>query len=264
MHGSDSPPSEKAYRFLSGLIYKLEGNDEDNPVPVIDRLLQDVRYTKFYTSLKSIRFNYLRKTVIQNFQTPTAEQIVHLLDRDEIISVENLRAIVLEELQAYQNDLNGHDISTKSIFYHGEMNITNRIDENTATQRIAERLRLRLENRQVIPIREGYMKDDNRCDIVFSKLINGRRKILPVEVKGQWHPELYSAFDSQLNRLYAIHPDAEGQGIYLVLWFGANERVANRKKHGINSAEELYLNIQKQIPEELKHRMDIFVLNLAI
>ena len=264
MHGSDSPPSEKAYRFLSGLIYKLEGNDEDNPVPVIDRLLQDVRYTKFYTSLKSIRFNYLRKTVIQNFQTPTAEQIVHLLDRDEIISVENLRAIVLEELQAYQNDLNGHDISTKSIFYHGEMNITNRIDENTATQRIAERLRLRLENRQVIPIREGYMKDDNRCDIVFSKLINGRRKILPVEVKGQWHPELYSAFDSQLNRLYAIHPDAEGQGIYLVLWFGSDEKVANRKKHGINSAEELYLNIQKQIPEELKHLMDIFVLNLAI
>lgn len=264
MHGSDSPPSEKAYRFLSGLIYKLEGNDEDNPVPVIDRLLQDARYTKFYTSLKSIRFNYLRKTVIQNFQTPTAEQIVHLLDRDEIINVENLRAIVLEELQAYQNDLNGHDISTKSIFYHGEMNITNRIDENTATQRIAERLRLRLENRQVIPIREGYMKDDNRCDIVFSKLINGRRKILPVEVKGQWHPELYSAFDSQLNRLYAIHPDAEGQGIYLVLWFGSDEKVANRKKHGINSAEELYLNIQKQIPEELKHQIDIFVLNLAI
>lgn len=263
MHGSDSPPSEKAYRFLSGLIYKLEGNDEDNPVPVIDRLLQDVRYTKFYTSLKSIRFNYLRKSAIQNFQAPTAEQIVHLLDRDEIISVENLRAVILEELQAYQNDLNGCDTPTKSIFYHGEMNIANRVDENTATQRIAEHLRLRLENRQVIPIREGYMKDDNRCDIVFSKLIDGRRKILPVEVKGQWHPKLYSAFDSQLNRLYTIHPDAEGQGIYLVLWFGSGEKVANRKKHGINSAEELYLNIQKQIPEELKRRIDIFVLDLA-
>lgn len=264
MHGSDSPPSEKAYRFLSRLIYKLEGNYEDNPVPVIDRLLQDARYTKFYTSLKSIRFNYLRKSVIQNFQAPTAEQIVHLLDKDEIISVENLRAVILEELHSYQNDLDGHDISTKSIFYHGEMNITNRVDENTATQRIAERLRLRLENRQVVLIREGYMKDDNRCDIVFSKLINGRRKILPVEVKGQWHPKLYSAFDSQLNSLYTIHPDAEGQGIYLVLWFGADEKVAVRKNHGINSAEELYLNIQKQIPEELKHRIDIFVLNLAI
>ncbi|WGE89687.1 hypothetical protein [Actinobacillus arthritidis] len=264
MHGSDSPPSEKAYRFLSGLIYKLEGSNEDNPIPVIDRLLQDVRYTKFYTDLKSIRFNYLRKSAIQNFQAPTAEQIVNLLDKDEIISVENLRAVILEELQTYQNDLDGHDISTKSIFYNGEMNIANRVDENTATQRIAERLRLRLENRQVIPIREGYMKDDNRCDIVFSKLINGKRKILPVEVKGQWHPQLYSAFAHQLDRLYTIHPDAEGQGIYLVLWFGTNETVANRKNHGINSAEELYLNIQKQIPAELKQRIDIFVLDLAI
>lgn len=264
MHGSDSPLSEKAYRFLSELIYKLEENTEDNPVPVIDHLLQDTRYKKFYTILKSIRFNYLRKSAIQNFQAPIAEQIVHLLDRDEIISVENLRVVILEELQAYQNDLNGHDISAKSIFYHGEINITKRVDENTATQRITERLRLRLENRQVIPIREGYMKNDNRCDIVFSKLINGRRKILPVEVKGQWHPELYSAFDTQLNRLYTIHPDAEGQGIYLVLWFGTNEKVANRKSHDINSAEELSLNIQKQMPEELKHRIDIFVLNLSV
>ncbi|WGE79634.1 NACHT domain-containing protein [Actinobacillus equuli] len=264
MHGSDSPPSEKAYRFLSGLIYKLERNDEDNPVPVIDRLLQDARHTKFYTDLKSIRFNHLRKSAIQNFQVPTAEQIVHLLDKDEIISVENLRAVILEELQFYQDDLNGHDISTKSIFYHGKTVIQNRVDENTATQRIAERLRLRLENRQVGTMREGYMKDANRCDIVFSKLIDGKRKILPVEVKGQWHPQLYSAFDRQLDLLYAIHPDAEEQGIYLVLWFGANEKVANRKNHGINSAEELYLNIQKQIPEELKQRIDLFVLDLEI
>lgn len=264
MHGSDSPPSEKAYRFLSGLIYKLEENNEDNPIPVIERLLQDIRYKKFHTSLKSIRFNCLRKSVIQNFQVPTAEQIVSLLNKDEIITAENLRAVILEELQAYQNDLNGHDISTKSIFYHGEMNIINRVDENTATQRIAERLRLRLENRQVIPIREGYMKDNNRCDIVFSKLIDGKRKILPVEVKGQWHPQLYSACEHQLDRLYTIHPDADGQGIYLVLWFGSNEKVANRKNHDINSAEELYQNIQKQVPEELRNRMDIFVLNLAL
>lgn len=264
MYSSDSPASEKAYRFLDGLINQLGNDNIDDPIAVIDRLLQDARYTKFYSRLKSIRYHYLRKFSLQNFQAPTAEQIVHLLDKDEIISIENLRAVILEELQAYQNDLNGHDITTNSIFYHGEINITNRVDENTATRHITERLRLRLENRQVIPIREGYMKDDNRCDIVFSKLINGKRKILPIEVKGQWHPQLYSAFDHQLNRLYTIHPDAEGQGIYLVLWFGSDEKVANRKKHGINSAEELYLNIQKQIPEELKHLMDIFVLNLAI
>ena len=263
-YGSDSPDSEKAYRFLSELIGKLGDSYQDNPIPVLDRLLNNSQYRNFYNSLKSIRFNYLCKLVIQNFQMPTADQVANFLEQNEIISVENLRAVILEELRNYQKDLDGHDITTKSIFYHGEIDIQNRVDENTATQRIAERLRLRLENQQVNIMREGYMKDNNRCDLVFSKLINGKRKILPVEVKGQWHSELYSAFDSQLDRLYTIHPDADGQGIYLVLWFGVDEKVANRKNHLINNAKELYLEIQKQMPEELKKRLDVFVLDLSV
>ena len=263
-YGSDSPDSEKAYRFLSELIGKLGDSYQDNPIPVLDRLLNNSQYRNFYNSLKSIRFNYLCKLAIQNFQMPTADQVANFLEQNEIISVENLRAVILEELRNYQKDLDGHDITTKSIFYHGEIDIQNRVDENTATQRIAERLRLRLENQQVNIMREGYMKDNNRCDLVFSKLINGKRKILPVEVKGQWHSELYSAFDSQLDRLYTIHPDADGQGIYLVLWFGVDEKVANRKNHLINNAKELYLEIQKQMPEELKKRLDVFVLDLSV
>ena len=263
-YGSDSPDSEKAYRFLSELIGKLGDSYQDNPIPVLDRLLNNSQYRNFYNSLKSIRFNYLRKLSVQNFQMPTADQVANFLEQNEIISVENLRAVILEELRNYQKDLDGHDITTKSIFYHGEINIQNRVDENTATQRIAERLRLRLENQQVNIMREGYMKDNNRCDLVFSKLINSKTKILPVEVKGQWHLKLYSAFDSQLDRLYTIHPNADGQGIYLVLWFGANEKVANRSTHGINNAKELYFDLQKHMSEELKKRLDVFVLDLSV
>ena len=262
-YGSDSPDSEKAYRFLSELIGKLGDSYQDNPIPVLDRLLNNSQYRNFYNSLKSIRFNYLCKLAVQNFQMPTADQVVNFLDENEIISVENLRTVILEELQNYQKDLDGHDITSKSIFYHDKIN-QNRVNENTATQCIADRLRIWLERYQVNLIREGYMKDDNRCDLVFSKLINGKRKILPVEVKGQWHSELYSAFDSQLDRLYAIHPDADGQGIYLVLWFGKDEMVANRRTHGINNAKELYFDLQKHMSEELKKRLDVFVLDLSV
>ena len=256
----DSSYSGSVFYLLGELISQLE----DNSIPVIDRLLNDTQYVKFHYRLKSIRFNCLRKLTIKNFQMPTADQVVNFLDENEIISVENLRAVILEELQNYQKDLDGHDITSKSIFYHNKINIQNRVNENTATQRIADRLRIWLERYQVNLIREGYMKDDNRCDLVFSKLINGKRKILPVEVKGQWHSELYSAFDSQLDRLYTIHRDADGQGIYLVLWFGKDEMVANRKNHKINNAKELYLEIQKQMSEELKKRLDVFVLDLSV
>jgi hypothetical protein len=63
---------------------------------------------------------------------------------------------------------------------------------------------------------EGHLADDKRADIIA--LRPGLR--LPIEVKGQWHDELWRAADSQLARLYAADYAAERRGIYLVLWFG--------------------------------------------
>lgn len=259
LHGSDSPDNEKAYRFLSNIIFMLGKQPSDNPLPVIDRLLNNPIYQDLHTSLKSIRFDYLKKSAMENFKAPTPENIVNLLEKDDIVSSENLRAVILEELELYQKDLNGHDITKKSIFY----NAGQRVDENTASQYIADRLRLRLEHRQVLLDIERYMHNQKRCDIVCSKIINGKRKIVPIEVKGQWHPEVYSAFDNQLNQLYTIHPESEGQGIYLVLWFGKDEKVADRKTHRIQSADELHKKIQENMSEEIRKRIDVFVIDLS-
>ena len=61
-------------------------------------------------------------------------------------------------------------------------------------------------------------------------MIDGKRRLLVTEVKGQWHNKLYTAAAAQLHERYSIHPDAEQQGIFLVIWFGVDEKVAGRKK----------------------------------
>ena len=94
-------------------------------------------------------------------------------------------------------------------------------------------------------------------------MINGKRRLLVCEVKGQWHQDLFTAIEKQLNERYAIHPDAKQQGIFLALWFGPNEKVANRKKHNIKSAEELRIKIFETMPEELQGFIDIYVMNLS-
>lgn len=86
--------------------------------------------------------------------------------------------------------------------------------------------------------------------------------MLVVEVKGQWHRNLYTAASEQLYERYAIHPNAEDQGIYLVLWFGSNEKVANKNYHNINNAQELKESIQKDMPKELEGKIDVFVLDV--
>jgi UDP-N-acetylmuramyl pentapeptide synthase len=111
---------------------------------------------------------------------------------------------------------------------------------------------------------ETAMAHTNRCDITVQISINGKQHLLVIEVKGQWHKDLYTAAKCQLFERYSIHPNAAQQGIYLVLWFGKSVDVAERKKHNINNVQELYQKLKNSLPTELKGRIDIFVLNLSI
>lgn len=106
------------------------------------------------------------------------------------------------------------------------------------------------------------MSQNNRCDFTATLSLNGQEHLLVIEVKGQWHPNLYTAASEQLYERYSIHPNAEEQGIYLVLWFGQQEKVANKKNHSINNAQELKVSIQEKMPKELDGKIDIFVLDV--
>ena len=64
---------------------------------------------------------------------------------------------------------------------------------------------------------ESRLADHKRVDIECSV---GPSIMLPIEVKGQWHDQLWTAADSQLDTLYSNDWRAERRGIYLVLWFG--------------------------------------------
>jgi hypothetical protein len=83
------------------------------------------------------------------------------------------------------------------------------------------------------------------------------------EVKGQWHPDLYTAASSQLDTRYAIHPDAAQQGVFLALWFGADQKVAGRTKHKIKTPQEFHASILKAMPTELIGFIDVYVLDLS-
>lgn len=138
-----------------------------------------------------------------------------------------------------------------------------RVDENTARNRIVERLQQRLQALDASVVIEHHMAQGNRCDFTAAKMIDGQRRLLVCEVKGQWHAELYTAAAEQLDKRYASHPDAARQGIYLALWFGPDEKIANRKRHSIKSAQELRTAILEKMPLELHGFVDVFVLDLS-
>ena len=63
---------------------------------------------------------------------------------------------------------------------------------------------------------EMHMPGQKRADIAAIR----NRVRSPVEIKGQWHPEVWTAPTEQLAARYTRDWHAEGRGTYIVLWFG--------------------------------------------
>ncbi len=256
---SYSPQEEKAYRFLTDLIWSIESDIPDNAIPVLGRLLTDPRFTSQHKELQSIYAGQLRKKTLRDFEPPAPDEIVQHLDCDSVVTVEGLRQLVLQELHDFQKAIDGGEFNSADRFYEKNEHL----DEVKSTEIIAERLNLKLEPQGISITPEHQLKGKNRSDFTASKLIGGRRRLLVTEVKGQWHRELYSAASTQLYDRYSIHPDAEQQGIFLVIWFGESETVAGRKHHGIETAQELKINIEAVLPIDLRGLIDVFILDVS-
>ncbi|MES9826859.1 MAG: hypothetical protein ABW201_01175 [Candidatus Thiodiazotropha sp.] len=257
--GTDSPKEEKAYRFLSEVVWSISSDNPDDAISVLEHLLADPRFKDLHKDLKSIHTEQVRKKALRDFEPPTPREIVNRLDRDEVVTVEGLRQLVIQELQDFQNAIEGGEYNSADRFYEkGE-----RLGEVRSTEIIAERLNLRLEPQGISVTPEHQLKNANRSDFTVTKMIGAKRRLLVTEVKGQWHKELYTAATAQLHERYSIHPDAEQQGIFLAIWFGPDEKVAGRKKHRIGNAQELKTSIEATLKPELTGLIDVFVLDVS-
>jgi hypothetical protein len=263
-YGSMSPDGEVAYRFLKDIIWVIEKDSPDEAISALNALLDAPFLADIHMPLKSMQSEQLRKKALRDFEPPTPKGIVDLLDNNAVVTVEGLRSLVLSELINYQKDIDGGEFNPVNCFYtKNESGDDIRLGEVPSCEIIAQRLKLLLRPQSITITAEHQTKNQKRIDITAAKFISGERRLLVIEAKGQWHEELYSAAKSQLYDRYSIHPDAAHQGIYLVIWFGANEKVANKKRHKITSASELKISLEDKLPSELKGFIDIFVLDVS-
>ena len=112
-----------------------------------------------------------------------------LLDENEVASVEDLRALEVEGLGELQKWLDKSETDPLDAFYSG----AKRVDENTARNRIVDRLQGRMTALGLSVAIERHMAGGNGCDITASATIEGANRLLVTEVKGQWNKELHTA-----------------------------------------------------------------------
>ena len=248
------------FEFLRNIVWRIDSLPTNEALTLSSKFLKDNRFDVYNNELKSINFNTIKRQGLEEFSIPQVSNVVKFFKDQSIVTVEDLRARTIEVFEEYQIDLNGSETNPKKKFYDSGKHV----NENTARDRIVEDIKNIFHKFDASVNIESYMADDNRCDITIDKVFNGKQSRLVIEVKGQWHEEVFTAAEYQLNAKYSIHPNASQQGIYLVLWFGSLEKVANRKLHGIKTAQDLKNKIEEKIPKELHKLIDVVVLDVSL
>jgi hypothetical protein len=110
---------------------------------------------------------------------------------------------------------------------------------------------------------EGHMAGDRRADI--SVAMPGK-KIL-CELKRDYHADVWTAAEKQLDRFYTHDPEAKGFGIYCVFWFG------NKRPNGIpkpprnldrpESAAGMGEMLRALLSEEARKRIAVIVIDVS-
>lgn len=105
---------------------------------------------------------------------------------------------------------------------------------------------------------------DKECDVVVQQ---GPERLLPIEVKHHFNRALWTAWHTQLDRLYTRDAKAGRLGIYLVFWSGeARGRKMPKLPNGLKrpaSAAEFRSALESLIPEGDRHRLRVVIVDIS-
>lgn len=221
VYSGDRQPWDAA-DFLKGIVAQLAKNPSDEASRALERL-KNAEQDSYTDLIKTLQYEQKQIRVESLYTPPIIEQIKAISEDLAPQSIFDLQAFILEELTIVQAKIRSDDAESWRGFY----------DDNAKPYK-EERCRdhliglLRQGSNEVVYEVEVHEADDKEADDKEADIgcTIGQLR-LPIEVKGQWHPELWIGADNQLNKLYAQDWRAEGRGIYLVLWFGS--RTDNKK-----------------------------------
>lgn len=257
-HGDTNPWD--ASDFLFGVSNRLANDTSEAAVSQMNELLSAP--TDGYTEgLRTRAAEQLQKVVQERYQPVSLAELRAVVKHEAPSNVADLQAMMMALLQSAQNRIRSSPDDAWRGFY--DDNDCPR-DEERCRDHLLTILGLHPEGIDLMP--EGHLADDKRADIIA--LRPGMR--LPIEIKGQWHSELWRATDSQLDRLYAADYAAERRGIFLVLWFGNGVRDDKRKpraqargKRRPQTADELRGGLIAASKAAQSGSIKIFVLDLS-
>ena len=200
-----------ASEFIQARISDLAADISDQAEALLKDLIDTEGLEGYRNHIKHVYAQQTRRRAEANQVLLSISGVRNILLKGEPTTHDDLQALIMDELEALQERIrNG---STNDILTYWDGDTPH--NENDCRDRITSAINPYLERYNIRAHTEGTMPDSNRCDLLNTHGLMS----LPIEIKGQWHDEVWIAAAEQLQN-YTREYHSNGRGIYLVLWFG--------------------------------------------
>ncbi|MRH02667.1 hypothetical protein GIY21_20405 [Xanthomonas sontii] len=232
---------------------------------VMARLAASAELVSYRDMVLHHQASQLTASVDASHVAPTWEAAQEVLTNRAPCSHHDLVAVVLDHLDDVQLHISHANEDSYKLFWNTDS--ANRLDrpktEDQARDALLGMLRYRLFPHNIRAEPEGHMNADKRADIViFCREIKA-----VVEIKRDFHADVWTAAVGQLDRLYTPDPEAGGLGIYLVFWYGEKRgsTIPNppNGKDRPQSAAEMLRMLQEVLPSSTAKRIKIIVVDVS-
>ena len=245
------------------LVRRLAAASEGSVGKELMRLRQLPGLARWTVALDSALSENTRVVRAAGFSHASPQSAALMLANREPANSPDLSALVIDHLRTLAAHIVGDETNRGRLFWREDAQRGALPEvENVCRDVLLGLMRDRLLQLSVQLEKEATAAADTRADLRASTVVDQRRIVVPIEIKKEDHRAVWTAWRDQLDGRYVTDPAADGNGIYLVLWFGHRPR-ASAKGIKPKNAVELEEALRAQIPEHDRLRLAVVVIDLS-
>lgn len=250
----------KVEALIAGWATTLASRTDRHACSALQALVDDPELEPWHVLLKDKRDEQVLARRRATFATPDLAAVQRTLANEEPATAADLAALVADKLERLSVEIS-RGCSEEWRHFWNEKECGRRSSpkrEKSCCKAILTALK-RLLPSGLDAQREAVYARDKRADIRVSY----KDRAIPVEIKKDSNPYLWSAVANQLADKYSGAPESSGYGIYLVLWFGGSGMPVPPSGRRPKTPGELRERLGSQLAGPLRHRIRLVVIDVS-
>lgn len=251
--------------YVNSLLKRLSENPDTESARVIEHLLTLPQLSLWHEALRTARQTQQISRREALFRHPNATEVALTLNNLKPANVADLAALAMDHLNKLSSEMHTSNTDNYKRFWNEDSysRPSKPKTENSCRDCVTERLKALLSPFDVEAQPESHEANDKRSDMRLSCHSDGKAFHLPVEIKLDHSPDLWRAIHEQLIPLYTRAAETQGRGLFLVIWFGANNMPAPSSGKKPKTPDELKEKLIETLTPQEQRLVDVFVLDVS-